>query len=101
MAQYRISGIWKDSSGAITHYAIHEVKTDSLTRGVKTAKSDAVKLVDNTLNTATTYLWNYKTATWNIGEPVHAVEKKFLRSNPDGKVSDNLAHLIDFDWLKL
>jgi len=95
MAKYEISGVWKDSSGVITHYAIHEEKTGW--KGVKTSKSDAVKSVGNM---ATTILWNYKTATWVMGEPVHVVDGKFLRSNHDGKVSDNLAHLIDYDSLK-
>lgn len=31
---------------------------------------------------------------------LYAAEGNFLRSNPDGKASNNLEHLIDFDWLK-
>ena len=25
MAEFRISGIWKDDEGTITHYAVHEI----------------------------------------------------------------------------
>jgi hypothetical protein len=102
MAQYEISGVWKDSNGVITHYTIHEEKTGW--KGVKTSKSDALKLIDTPHSKATTIIWNYKTSNWVIGEPVHVVDGsngKFLRSNPDGKASDNLAHLINFEQLKL
>jgi hypothetical protein len=100
MRKYEISGVWKDSNGVITHYAIQEV-TSSRTKVLKTSKSNAIALVGNPDNKVTTILWNYKTATWNMGESVGVVERKFLRSYPDGKASDNLAHLIDFDCLKL
>lgn len=100
MAQYEISGVWKDSKGVITHYAIHEVKADGRTRATKTSKSDAISLVGNTNNKVTTVQWNYRTATWNTGELVGVVDGAFLRSYPDGKASDNLSHLLDFDWLR-
>ncbi len=101
MAEYKISGIWKDDDGVITHYAIHSGPTK---RGIKTTKSDAIKLLETTGNTAITWLWNYKTANWAEGENIHVVHSlngKYLRSNPDNKLTDNLSHLIDFDWLKL
>lgn len=101
MALYRISGIWKDSNSVITHYAFHRVDSDGTTRAMKKTKNEAVTLLENG-NNATTWMWNYRIAGWSIGEDVHVVDGvngKFLRSNHDGKVSDNLAHLIDFDWI--
>lgn len=101
MALYRISGIWKDSNSVITHYAFHKVESDGTTRAMKKTKNEAITLLENG-NNATTWMWNYRIAAWSIGEDVHVVDGangKFLRSNHDGKVSDNLGHLIDFDWI--
>lgn len=53
-------------------------------------------------NTVTTWVWNYRTAYWSKGEEVHAVNGvsgKYLRSNPDNQLTDNLSHVIDFDWI--
>lgn len=102
MAVYRISGVWKDSNNVITHYAFHEVGEESTSRAIKKAKHDAVKLLETRGNTATTWVWNYAKATWKIGEEVTVVNGsngKYLRSNPDDKKTDNLGHLIDFDWI--
>lgn len=102
MAKYRISGVWKDNSGVITHYAFHEVGDKSTSRAKKMSKSDSVTLLSSSSNDAYTWLWNYKKAGWEIGEEVTVVDGqngKYLRSNPDNKLTDNLAHLIDFDWI--
>ena len=103
MGKYRISGVWKNSNDVITHYAIHTVGESSTSRAVKTSKADAVVLLEKTGNTAVTWIWNYNSATWSIGETVTVVNGtngKYLRSNPDNKLTDNLGHLIDFDWIK-
>jgi hypothetical protein len=102
MATYRISGVWKDSNNVITHYAFHTVNTNSTSRAVKKTKADAITLVESASNTVTTFVWNYRSAGWSIGEKVHVVngsKGKYLRSNPDGTLTDNLDHLIDFDWI--
>ena len=103
MSTYRISGVWKDSNNVITHYAFHTVlETGNVTRSVKKTKADAVALLETKGNTVTTWIWNSGAARWNIGEDVTVVqgaEGKFLRSNPDNKLSDNLLHLINFDWI--
>ncbi|MFI5163012.1 MAG: DUF3892 domain-containing protein [Sphingobacteriales bacterium] len=101
MAKYKISGVWKDTNGTITHYAFHTINTDSIDRGVKVTKTDAVRILSQTSNEAITWIWNYQTAYWKDGEKVEVVNGSYLRSNPDGTVRDNLAHLIDYDWLKL
>ncbi|WPO81626.1 DUF3892 domain-containing protein [Chryseobacterium sp. JJR-5R] len=102
MAEYRISGVWKDSSGIITHYAFHTVNDSSISRAIKKTKDEAIRLLDMSGNSATTWIWNYNNCCWNIGESVNVVNGtngKYLRSNPDKKETNNLDHLVDFDWI--
>ncbi len=102
MAKYRISGVWKNSSNVITHYAFHTVGEKSITRALKKSKVDAVNLLEINGNSAFTWVWNYSIAGWEIGENVEIVNRnngKYLRSNPDNSMTDNLAHLIDYDWI--
>lgn len=102
MAKYRISGVWKNSDNVITHYAFHTVEVNSTSRASKKTKSEAIGLLETRGNSATTWIWNYKQSKWNIGEDVEVVNGqngKYLRSNPNDTTTDNLAHLIDFDWI--
>ena len=103
MAQYRISGIWKNDDNVITHYAFHTILADGrITRASKTTKADAIKIVEATGNTVITWLWDYSKAFWKNGETVHVVNAptgKYLRSNRDSRLTDNLNHLINFDWI--
>jgi hypothetical protein len=100
MAKLKISGVWKNDTGVITHYAIHEVLSEkSISRGQKTSKVDAVKLVSNPSNETVTWLWNYKTSFWMDGTKVEVVSGQYLRTVHDNTVIDNLSHLINYDWL--
>ncbi len=102
MALYRISGVWKNSNNVITDYAFHTVNEGSTSRAVKKTKAEAVRLLEVSSNRATTWIWNYTIARWNTGEDVSVVNGrhgKYLRSSPDKTLTDNLAHLIDFDWI--
>lgn len=102
MAKYRITGVWKNANDVITHYAFHTVGESSTSRAVKKSKTDAIELLEQQGNTAVTWVWNYTRAAWAIGETVTVVNGsngKYLRSNPDNKLTDNLSHLIDFDWI--
>ena len=99
MAKYKISGVWKDANGVITHYALHKVTDTGITRAEKTTKAEAVRILGIQGNSAVTWIWNYQTSFWKEGEQVEVVDKSYLRSRPDNKVSDNLAHLINCDWL--
>lgn len=102
MTKYRISGVWKDSSNVITHYAFHTVSEDSISRASKKSKATAIALLETNGNEAVTWIWNYLEANWKIGEKVqviNAANGKYLRSNPDNKLAENLGHLIDFDWI--
>jgi len=104
MATFRISGVWKDTNNIITHYAFHTVSESSNSRAIKKSKADAIALLEIAGNTAITWLWNYAQSKWANGEKVEVVNGiagKYLRSNPDNKLTDNLGHLIDFDWIAL
>jgi hypothetical protein len=102
MSIFRISGIWKSSNSVITHYAFHTVGNDSTSRATKVSKAQAIALLEVMGNSATTWVWNYKQAGWNVGETVkvvNGINGKYLRSNPDDQLTDNLGQLIDFDWI--
>lgn len=104
MATYRISGVWKNSNNVITHYAFHlaNPNTNSHNRAVKYSKAEAIAIVEKKENAVTTWVWNYNIGSWIVGENVHVVNGvggKYLRSNPDSRKTDNLDHLIDFDWI--
>ncbi|MBA82684.1 DUF3892 domain-containing protein [Leeuwenhoekiella sp.] len=102
MAQYRISGVWKDSNNVITHYAFHTVNEKTISRASKKSKADAIKLLETSGNSAVTWVWNYSASFWRLGEKVEVVNGssgKYLRSNPDNTTTDNLSNLIDFDWI--
>lgn len=102
MTDYRISGVWKDKDKVITHYAVHKVVEKGTTRATKTTKEAAIALVETQGNNVTTWVWNYTSCYWSPGEKVHVVNSgnsKYLRTNPDSKLTDNLEHLINFDWI--
>jgi hypothetical protein len=102
MATFRISGVWENTNNVITHYAIHTVGETSISRAAKTTKADAIRLVETRGNIVTTLVWNYNRAGWIVGENVEVVngnDGKYLRSNPNDKKTDNLGHLIDYDWI--
>jgi len=104
MTQYRISGVWKDANNVITHYAFHTVGEGSTSRAKKITKTQAIGLLETRGNEAYTWVWNYKRPGWDVGEKVDVVngaQGKYLRSNPDNQLTDNLQHLIDFDWIAL
>lgn len=103
MAEYKISGVWKDENNTITHYAFHRRTENGHTRAEKVSKSEAVRRLETPGNEAYVWTWNYSRSFWVTKEKVHVVDglfEKFLRSNPDDTTTDNLAHLIDFDWIK-
>lgn len=102
MAIFKISGIWKNSDGVITHYAFHTVTNTGITRASKKSKEDAITLLEKNENSAKTWIWNYSQAKFVDGQNVEVVGSsgnRYLRSDADNKLTDNLAHLIDFDWI--
>ncbi len=102
MTIYRISGVWKDTDQVITHYAFHKQTANGYTRATKTTKAQAIVLLETAGNSATTWLWDYNSSFWKVGQTVTVVGSgsgKYLRSNADNKLTDNLNHLINFDWI--
>lgn len=102
MATFKISGIWKNSDGVITHYTFHTVTNTGITRASKKSKVDAITLLEKKENSAKTWIWNYNQAKFVDGQNVEVVGNsgnRYLRSDADNKLTDNLAHLIDFDWI--
>lgn len=106
MAEYRISGIWKDGD-AITHYAVHNRVKNSkggyiIEHAMKKTKAQTIAIVENSANVVETYIWNYTSASWSAGAPVHVVgtgSNRYLRSNHDNKTKDNLSHLINYGYI--
>jgi hypothetical protein len=102
MVKYRISGVWKNPEGIITHYAFHTVQENGTSWATKKTKSEAIRILETSGHSATTWLWDYSNSNWRVGENVEVVSSnngKYLRSDRNSTKSDNLGHLIDFDWI--
>lgn len=102
MADLRISGYWKDTTGAITHYAVHVMYERTIAKAQKLSKEELIRLVDNAGNTAFTWVWDYDTNFWRDAERVTVARhglKKILRCHANNSNKDDLAHLINFDWI--
>lgn len=104
MVNYTISGIWKDTNGVITHYAVHEFDDDdnTISLATKMSKSAAVKLLEQSQNKVITMLWNYTDEGWKRGTDIIVVgtgNDKYLRTTQDSTVRDNLAHLINYGMI--
>lgn len=103
MAEYRISGVWKNENGVITAYAFHTYnrQANTLGKATKVLKAEAIRLLEINGNSAVTWVWDYKIATWKVEanvEVVNGATGKYLRSDRDNKTTDNLDHLIDLIW---
>lgn len=105
MADYVISGVWKDNNDVITHYAVHR-KTgfngNYIEKPQKYTKGQAIALVSNPQNNVYTVIWNYSTALWSSGALIQVVgsgSNSYLRTNADNTVRDNLDNLINYNWI--
>ncbi|MBI1782734.1 MAG: DUF3892 domain-containing protein [Sphingobacteriales bacterium] len=94
MSSFKISRVWKNQNNVITHYAFHTIGADSISLAQKFSKALAIVLLETPGNNAVTWIWNYSAASFQNG-----ATGKYLRSNRDNKLTDNLGHLIDFDWI--
>lgn len=54
MSIFRISGVWKNENGVITHYAFHTKTQNGHTRAEKKSKTQVIVLLETPGNTATT-----------------------------------------------
>lgn len=103
MAHYAISGVWKDTTGVITDYAIHLVTKHEtpgmvmINKAQKYSKAKAIELVaSNIIHTA---VWNYTKQLWTLGAEVKSVgtfPNKYLRTEKDATVRDNLDNLLNY-----
>ena len=101
MADYRISGFWKDTTGVIAHYAVHIIYERTMTRAQKLSKEEVIRLVNDPGNTTFTWLWDYDTNAWRDDEKIFVARqglKKILRCASNSNKTDDLAHLINLDW---
>ncbi len=111
MADYAISGVWKDSNGIITHYALHSFLFNKSSRVTKTSKACTIKLVEERVqqiknpenvvyeNKVRTCVWSASSARYVTEEEIEVVDSpigKYLRSNKNNNLTDNLEHLIDY-----
>lgn len=104
MADYAISGVWKDDNGTIINYAIHTVNLEEniVYYATKYSKAEAIRLLENPQNSARTLLWNYTSQSWKWGTIVNVVgsgTNRYLRTTQDKTVKDNLAHLINYSFV--
>lgn len=86
----------------MTAYALHLVYGEVIGKAVKTSPEQAIGLLESGGNSATTWLWDYATGKWAVGEPVHIAHGdngKYLCSNRNDSATNHLTHLISFDWI--
>lgn len=101
MGKYRISGIWKDND-VIIAYAVHEIFENCTGRAEKKTKEQTIAILETYGNSASTWVWNYTTGRWIIGEPVSVLEDnngKYLCSNRRNKLTFDLGHLLNLGWV--
>ncbi|MES2411625.1 MAG: DUF3892 domain-containing protein [Bacteroidota bacterium] len=101
MAKYRISGIWKENDIVIA-YSFHQVYEGSISMAEKKTKEQAIALLEDHDNTATTWIWNYATCRWIVGESVRVMQDengKYLSSNRNNKLTYNLGHLLNLQLI--
>lgn len=90
MAQFRISGVWRNPDNIITHYALHEAGENYIAEMKKISRADLIKLLSVPSNEAKTWLWNYTTWFWMDGAKV-VVSGQDIRTVHDNEIVDELA----------
>lgn len=101
LADYFISGVWKDQSERITDVMLHLVNdNNSFQLGVKTSESSAIALLKSK-KTIKTITWSYP--GWNIGASVIVQlvgNKEYLKTVANATRKDNLDNSIDMKPIK-
>lgn len=101
LADYFISGVWKNNSERITDVMLHSVKNDnSFQLGVKTSELSVINQLklNRTIKTIT---WDYP--DWEIGASVTYVKVggiEYLRTVANATVKDNLDNSINMQSIK-
>ena len=99
VADYYITGVWKDSQGRITNVMLHVVNEDNgfRSKGTKTSKADTITLLKNK-KLIMSLTWNYP--GWNQGAYVtyeNVNGQEYLRTVPNHTTKDNLDNSFPFD----
>lgn len=101
LADYFISGVWKDSSETITDVMLHTVnENNSFNMGAKTSELNAINFL-KLKKTIKTITWGYP--DWQIGALVTVVtigNIEYLRTVANASVKDNLDNLISMKPIK-
>lgn len=101
LADYFISGVWKDQSERITDVMLHVVNdNNSFQLGVKTSESSAIALLKSN-KTIKTITWGYP--NWQLGAVVTYVNiggREYLKTVANTTPKDNLDNLINMILIK-
>ncbi len=101
LANYFISGVWKDNNDNIMYVLLHTVNDDnSFQDGVKTAESTAINLLKQR-NTIKTITWGYP--EWQIGATVTYVNnnnREYLKTVANTTQKDNLDNAINMKSIR-
>lgn len=99
VADFFITGVWKDSQKRITDVMLHAVNDDGSfkSRGSKTSRMAVIALLKNK-KTVMTLTWGYP--NWNPGANVNYENvggQEFLRTVSNSDRKDNLDNSLPFD----
>lgn len=103
MATYRISGIWKDAQGDISHVMLHgPMQGNNFSAGQKKTSAYVINLIESDHEVYTT-IWKYvsKKPQWQKGAEVEVVGSgpyRYLRSIRDATERDNLESMINMEY---
>ena len=98
MANYFISGVWKNNQNDITHIYIHDdLPNNVFGFGRKITVTQGINLLNNG-NTLQMLDWNYTTATWQAKDFVTVVNaaNPYLRSHKNNVINDNLDNALNY-----
>lgn len=100
VANYYITGVWKDAQGRISYVMLHDVFDNNnfnANRGVKTSRADAIRLLKNhfSIMTLTFAYPGWNRGAYVIYETVGLQE--FLKTVPNSTTKDNLDNSFPFD----
>ena len=103
MANFYVSGVYKNADGIITHLVVHaEITEDPANntfwfgKGVKMTEKEVIAL-RNAGNVLQVILWNFSDQLWNAKAEINVIGadyNAYLRSTPDKSLADNLDNLL-------
>jgi len=92
IADFFISGVWKNGENVITHVLLHDLNSDStFNKGEKTTVAKTANFI-NAGKRVKTIFWDYP--GWEIGADVKVFEYEHLRTDRNKTAKDNLDNSI-------